>query len=249
MSSIPDRTPPVLHLRGTVVIDDPREVGEAWVVGGRITLTRAAGAADAVLPRAGCCRDSGVLLVRDAGSPADTGWVHDRTDLSRLIGAGHHLARPRRYLRPLWPDDVLAEAVAAAGVPVTATLLQVGQLEAITASAGRCPRFADRMRRLHTRRYGHVRDMDDAGIPVLVGTDAGGALPHGTRSGRPSGRRGAVSARSLAECFSVLGAAGPSIRLSSRPSGHAGPLPPRAGSVRPPQQKPGETTLWPPRFV
>jgi hypothetical protein len=49
MSSIPDRTPPVLHLRGTVVIDDPREVGEAWVVGGRITLTRATGAADAVL--------------------------------------------------------------------------------------------------------------------------------------------------------------------------------------------------------
>jgi len=300
MSSAPDPTTPVLHLRGTVVIDDTHEVGEAWVVGDRITFTRPAGAADTVLlegwvlpglvdvhchiglaangavdhdtaeAQALADRDSGVLLVRDAGSPADTAWVHDRPDLPRLIRAGHHLARPKRYLRryareladpaelpaaarqeaargdgwvklvadwidrdlghagdlrPLWPDDVLAEAVAAAhaagarvtahtfstealdpllaagvdclehatgatreqidamaaaGIPVTATLLQVGQFEAIAASAGRYPRFADRMRRLHARRYGHVRDMYDAGIPMLVGTDAGGTLPHGS---------------------------------------------------------------------
>lgn len=289
---------PVLHLRGTVVLDDEREVGEAWVVGGRLTLTRpSAGevvALDGVaLPglvdvhchiglaadgpvdpataeqQALADRDSGVLLVRDAGSPADTSWVHGRADLPRLLRAGHHLARPKRYLRhygreladvaelpaavaeearrgdgwvklvadwidrdlgpdgdlrPLWPDDVLAQAVAAAHahgarvtahtfatesvdalldagvdclehatgatdaqiarlaaarVPVTATLLQVGQFEAIAAQAVRYPVFAARMRRLHARRYDQVRDLHDAGVRVLVGTDAGGTIAHG----------------------------------------------------------------------
>ncbi|MDM8083565.1 amidohydrolase family protein [Cellulomonas cellasea] len=215
-------------------------------------------------------RDSGVLLVRDAGSPADTAWVHEHDDLPRLIRAGRHLARPKRYLRhygrelaapadlpgavaeeaargdgwvkvvadwidrdlgadgdltPLWPADVLAEAIgaahaagarvtahtfssealdalldagvdclehatgadagqieriAAAGIPVTPTLLQVAQFEAIAAQAdGRYPRFAARMRRLHARRHQHVRDLHDAGVQLLVGTDAGGTIGHG----------------------------------------------------------------------
>lgn len=289
----------ITHLRGTVVLGDEREVGEAWVVGDRLTLERPAGSPDAVvegwvLPglvdvhchvglasegavdrvtaqaQAVADRDSGVLLVRDAGSPADTRWVDDRPDLPRLLRAGRHLARPKRYLRhygrelddpsqlptavaeeaargdgwvklvadwidrdlgpdgdlrPLWPDDVLAEAVAvahragarvtahtfshealdplldagvdclehatgatpaqveriaAAGVPVTATLLQVGQFEAIAAQGeARYPRFAQRMRAMHARRYEHVRDLHDAGVPVLVGTDAGGTIAHG----------------------------------------------------------------------
>ncbi|MFN8077021.1 MAG: amidohydrolase family protein [Kineosporiaceae bacterium] len=44
-------------------------------------------------------RDAGALLLRDAGSPADTRWIDDREDLPRLIRAGRHLARPTRYLR------------------------------------------------------------------------------------------------------------------------------------------------------
>ncbi len=214
-------------------------------------------------------RDSGVLLVRDAGSPADTAWVHGRDDLPRLVRAGHHLARPKRYLRhyarelddvrdlpsavteeatrgdgwvklvadwidrdlgaggdlrPLWPDDVLAEAVAAAhragarvtahtfatealdglldagvdclehatgaearqidriaaaGIPVTATLLQVEQFGAIADRAVRYPVYAARMRQMHARREQHVRDLHDAGVPLLVGTDAGGTIAHG----------------------------------------------------------------------
>ncbi len=60
-------------------------------------------------------RDSGALLVRDAGSPLDTRWVHGRRDLPRLVRAGRHLARPKRYLRHygLELDDVaqLPEAV------------------------------------------------------------------------------------------------------------------------------------------
>lgn len=35
------------------------------------------------------------------------------------------------------------------------------------------------MRRLHERRYDTVRSAYDAGVPVYVGTDAGGSLPHG----------------------------------------------------------------------
>lgn len=44
-------------------------------------------------------RDSGALLLRDAGSPADTRWVDEQPDLPRLIRAGRHIAAPRRYYR------------------------------------------------------------------------------------------------------------------------------------------------------
>ncbi|MGW0158147.1 amidohydrolase family protein [Mycobacterium sp. NPDC003323] len=110
-------------------------------------------------------RDVGALLLRDAGSPVDTRSFDDRDDLPRIIRAGRHLARPKRYLpglpidiedesqlpayvaeqarwgdgwvklvgdwidrgvgdlAPLWSDDVLVEAIAAAhaeGARVTA---------------------------------------------------------------------------------------------------------------------------------
>jgi imidazolonepropionase-like amidohydrolase len=44
-------------------------------------------------------RDSGALLLRDCGSAADTSWIHDRDDLPRLIRAGRHIARTKRYIR------------------------------------------------------------------------------------------------------------------------------------------------------
>lgn len=44
-------------------------------------------------------RDGGALLIRDCGSAADTRWIHDRDDLPRLIRAGRHLARTKRYIR------------------------------------------------------------------------------------------------------------------------------------------------------
>lgn len=288
----------VLHLTGRIVLDDEREVGEAWVVGGRITFARpsaspdvhlhgvvlpglvdvhchvgldAGGATDVATARAQALadRDSGVLLIRDAGSPLDTSWVADEPGLPHLVRAGHHLARPKRYLRhyareladpdelpvavaqeaargdgwvklvgdwidrdlgaagdlrPLWTDAQLRAAVAAAheagarvtahtfaaetlqdlldagidglehatgadsdqieriaaaGIPVTATLLQVGQFAAIADRATRYPVYAARMRQMHARRYDQVRDLHDAGVPVLVGTDAGGTIPHG----------------------------------------------------------------------
>jgi imidazolonepropionase-like amidohydrolase len=59
-------------------------------------------------------RDTGVLLLRDCGSPADTRWVHEREDLPRLIRAGRHLARTKRYIRnyahEIEPDELASYA-------------------------------------------------------------------------------------------------------------------------------------------
>ncbi|MFH5822477.1 amidohydrolase family protein [Georgenia sp. AZ-5] len=291
----------LLHLCGTVVVDDAIELPEVWVADGRLTLTappraeRARQISGWVLPglvdvhchiglgpagevdeeeallQAKADRDAGTLLVRDAGSPMDNRWVQARPDLPRLIRAGHHLARPRRYLRdyglelddvaqlpdavaeqarfgdgwvkivadwidrsagadadlrPLWPADVLRDAIAAAhdngarvtahtfaretidplldagidgiehgtgmdadhmaeaarrGIPVTPTLLQVGYFSAFAEQAGaKYPVYATRMRRMHERRYEQVRAFHDAGVPLLMGSDAGGTIAHGS---------------------------------------------------------------------
>jgi imidazolonepropionase-like amidohydrolase len=55
-------------------------------------------------------RDAGALLIRDCGSAADTSWVHDREDLPRLIRAGRHIARTRRYIRN-YADEVEPETL------------------------------------------------------------------------------------------------------------------------------------------
>ena len=117
----------VLHLTGPVLLGPEEVAGEAWVVGGRLTLERPAADATALdgwvvpgLVDAHCHigldahgavdeqtseqqaltdRDAGALLLRDAGSPADTRWVDEREDLPVLIRAGRHIARPKRYLR------------------------------------------------------------------------------------------------------------------------------------------------------
>jgi imidazolonepropionase-like amidohydrolase len=44
-------------------------------------------------------RDAGTLLIRDAGSAADTRWVDDAPELPRIVRAGRHIARPRKYIR------------------------------------------------------------------------------------------------------------------------------------------------------
>ncbi|QIX26212.1 amidohydrolase family protein [Nocardioides sp. JQ2195] len=57
-------------------------------------------------------RDTGALLIRDCGSPVDTAWIHDRDDLPRLIRAGRHVARTRRYIRN-YAEEVEPEGLAA----------------------------------------------------------------------------------------------------------------------------------------
>jgi imidazolonepropionase-like amidohydrolase len=44
-------------------------------------------------------REAGTLLIRDAGSPSDTRWIDERDDLPKIIRAGRHIARTRRYIR------------------------------------------------------------------------------------------------------------------------------------------------------
>ncbi|TSB25534.1 amidohydrolase family protein [Streptomyces benahoarensis] len=131
-----------LHLKGRILVgpDDVRD--EMWVVGGRVTHERprttrefttvegwvlpglvdahchvgldAHGPVDAATAekQALTDRDGGALLLRDAGSPSDTRWIDDRADLPRIIRAGRHIARTRRYIRnyahEIEPEDLVA---------------------------------------------------------------------------------------------------------------------------------------------
>jgi imidazolonepropionase-like amidohydrolase len=81
-------------------------VAEGWIVPGLVDAHCHIGLdADGAVPpevqeqQALADRDAGALLLRDCGSPADTRWIQDRDDLPRLIRAGRHIARTRRYIR------------------------------------------------------------------------------------------------------------------------------------------------------
>ncbi|MFD7846550.1 amidohydrolase family protein [Nocardia sp. NPDC059764] len=56
---------------------------------------------DGLIAQAEVERDAGALLLRDAGSPVDTRFLDERADLPRIIRAGRHIARPKRYIREL----------------------------------------------------------------------------------------------------------------------------------------------------
>ncbi|HEX3792730.1 MAG TPA: amidohydrolase family protein [Pseudonocardiaceae bacterium] len=114
-----------LHLRGIVLPEgEPRDL---WVVNGRIRTVPVPGAETVfdggfLLPglvdahchvglgphgavdlaeaahQAETDRDAGALLLRDCGSPIDTRPLQERLELPRIVRAGRHLARPKRYL-------------------------------------------------------------------------------------------------------------------------------------------------------
>lgn len=58
---------------------------------------------------------AGVLLARDCGSPNDNSYVANRSDTLRLVRAGRHLAKPKRYIKgsalELVSDAELPEAM------------------------------------------------------------------------------------------------------------------------------------------
>ncbi|MEP7092211.1 MAG: amidohydrolase family protein [Nocardioidaceae bacterium] len=81
-------------------------VAEGWIVPGLVDAhchigldENGAVPEDVQEQQARTDRDAGALLLRDCGSAADTAWIHDRDDLPRLIRAGRHIARTRRYIR------------------------------------------------------------------------------------------------------------------------------------------------------
>ncbi len=130
-----------LRFTGPVLPDG--ETRELYVVDGRVTYEKVAGAENGgsgwIVPglvdahchvgldahggvdeatteeQAVADRDAGALLLRDCGSPVDTSWIHDRDDLPRLIRAGRHIARTRRYIRnyahEVEPEDLTAYVV------------------------------------------------------------------------------------------------------------------------------------------
>jgi imidazolonepropionase-like amidohydrolase len=286
----------VLRVRGTVLLGPDEATDELWVVGGRITYEPPTDTRDVrtlrgwVLPGlvdAHCHvgldthgavdeatsekqalgdRDAGALLLRDAGSPADTSWIDDREDLPKIIRAGRHIARTRRYIRNFaheiepedlvayvarearrgdgwvklvgdwidrdagdltacWPRGAVEAAIAEAhrlgarvtahcfaedaltdlveagidcvehatgltedtvplfadrGVAIVPTLVNIATFPRLAAGGeAKFPRWSAHMNRLYERRYDTVRAAYDAGVPVYVGTDAGGSLAHG----------------------------------------------------------------------
>jgi imidazolonepropionase-like amidohydrolase len=131
-----------VHVRG-VSLPDEAEL-ELWIVDGRISVEPVAGAdtvfdggwiipglvdahchvglgptgpvdLDEAARQAETERDAGALLLRDCGAPIDTRSLDDRDDLPRIIRAGRHLARPKRYI-PGLPIDVEDESQLPAAV-------------------------------------------------------------------------------------------------------------------------------------
>ena len=132
-----------LHVRGLGLPDDTET--QLWIVDGHISAEPVAGAdtvfaggwilpglvdahchvglghdgeipLDEAVAQAEAERDVGALLLRDCGSPTDTRSLDDRDDLPRIIRAGKHLGRPKRYApgfsRELEDESQLPAAVA-----------------------------------------------------------------------------------------------------------------------------------------
>ncbi|MET4096717.1 amidohydrolase family protein [Arthrobacter sp. UYCu712] len=133
----------IIEFSGPILTAADQERHGLWSVDGLLTFDRPAGGPDLVLDgwvipglvdahchiglgpggdvpdavaeaQALTDRDAGTLLVRDAGAVHDTRWLQQRADLPRIIRAGRHIARTRRYLRgfavEVEPED-LVEAV------------------------------------------------------------------------------------------------------------------------------------------
>jgi len=132
-----------MHVRGLGLPDETET--QLWIVGGRISTEPVAGAdtvfdggwilpglvdahchvglgqhgeipLDEAISQAEIERDVGALLLRDCGSPTDTRSLDDHHDLPRIIRAGKHLGRPKRYApglaRELDDESRLPAAVA-----------------------------------------------------------------------------------------------------------------------------------------
>jgi imidazolonepropionase-like amidohydrolase len=69
--------------------------------------------------------------------------------------------------------------VVASGAAVVPTLVNIENFPSFADQAGKYPVYAARMRRLYRSVASRIRDVHEAGVPIYVGTDAGGLMPHG----------------------------------------------------------------------
>lgn len=67
---------------------------------------------ETAIEQASTDRDAGALLIRDAGSPLDTRFVDEHEELPKIIRAGRHIARQRRYIpnvgEEIEPDELVS---------------------------------------------------------------------------------------------------------------------------------------------
>jgi imidazolonepropionase-like amidohydrolase len=107
---LPEREPADLYVVDGRITHEEQPgadtVAEGWIVPGLVDAHNHLGLEDegavddaTTEEQAVADRDTGVLLLRDCGSPADTRWVQERGDLPRLIRCGRHIARTKRYIR------------------------------------------------------------------------------------------------------------------------------------------------------
>lgn len=118
----------IIEFTGTVLTGPDQERTGLWAVDGNLTFHRPHRSPDVVLDgwvlpgfvdahchiglgpagavddeiayaQAMADRDAGTLLVRDAGVVSDTRWLQQTPEAPRIIRAGRHIARARRYLR------------------------------------------------------------------------------------------------------------------------------------------------------
>ncbi|MFN8226362.1 MAG: amidohydrolase family protein [Mycobacterium sp.] len=89
---------------------------DGWIIPGLVDAhchvglgVHGATSLDEAVEQAETERAAGALLLRDAGSPVDTRSLDDREDLPRIIRAGRHIARPKRY-SPGLPIDIEDES-------------------------------------------------------------------------------------------------------------------------------------------
>jgi imidazolonepropionase-like amidohydrolase len=126
LAGIDDERPRAWVIGGRLTFERPRAPGveltvlEGWALPGLVDAHSHVGLdrhgavdRDTQTAQARTERDAGALLLRDAGSPADTRWIDDRDDLPVIIRAGRHLARPKRYLRNYADEIEPAELVEA----------------------------------------------------------------------------------------------------------------------------------------
>ena len=77
-------------------------------------------------------------------------------------------------------EPATIEQFAAQGIAIVPTLVNIKTFPQIAEPAReKFPDYHRHMLELHARRFETVRAAHEAGVPVYVGTDAGGSLPHG----------------------------------------------------------------------